>query len=189
MQDNAMADWQEQYRTVTTAETTALDSMSVRVVRHMELAINSTIVALSPKLVSDASPSTTSADSSASERVQRVYGPFVVAPHLDTITATLGHYRSVGADSVVWKLYCCGQLYNDVATLVSASLGSLSDVATIATTSSDTHAVTASVRGLDVIRGADGMTWFTLTATNGDTSTRARMTTLDITAQDSAVYA
>ena len=187
-----MAEWQKGYRTITTAETAADASLSVRYVRDIEESINATIVAMSPKLVSDASPSASaiSAEGVTTECVVRVYGPFVVAQCYDALSVTIGHVRRTGADSTVWRLYCGPQIYAGPAVLAASGLGASYDSATIATTSSDTHAISVSKRVITIRRGiGDGLVWLTLTAQNGDADTRAAYTTVDVSAQRRGAYA
>jgi hypothetical protein len=186
-----MADWQNQYRTVTTDETTALDSVGCRHVRHWEWSLNGLLVAMSPKVWHCANPqqAITDADGADIERIHLVHGPVWIPQHCDTLTVTMGHLRAAGSGSVVWRLYCASALYRDANDYDSTQQGLLYDSATIATTSSGTHAIAVSERQIDVVRDiSSGWSWFSLTSTADDASSSARFTTLDVTAQASAAY-
>lgn len=186
-----MADWQKQYRTVTTAETTALDSLGCRHIRHWEWSLNGLLVALSPKVWHCANPQEaySDADSADTERVHLVHGPVWIPAHCDTLSVTMGHLRVSGSGSVVWRLYCSSALYVNANDFGSQHVGLNYDSATIATTNSSTHAIATSVRAIDVVRDAvSEWSWFALTSEADDASTAARFTTLDVTAQPSAAY-
>ena len=183
------ANYQTGYRTVTTVETAALDSASVRVVQHIEDGINSTAVAMSPKLVGEHYPDLATEESqSGVERVLRVWPPFYAPLWYDRITATIGAYRDAGTGSVVLKLYASTELYNGSKTYDSTVLSD-ADSVTVATVSSGAHDIFVSKRTL--LRKTDAATWQTwlaLTATASDATTIAKVTTVDISAQGSVAY-
>lgn len=184
--------WQSQYRTVPTDLTAASDPCSVAHVWLYEQSLNAAIVALSPKLMSIASPVFTSeTDSATNERVAIVLGPWFVAPCYDTLTAHLGHYRSAGSGSVDWVMYSSASKYAATTaahSTLDANLLGAYDSSALATTSSGTHAIAASVRATDILRDTAGYTWITVTTEADDASTAARLTTLDVTAQFSGAY-
>ena len=203
--------YQQGYKPIQTRETSALDPLSVRFVRHMDDNINHTIVALSPKLVSqfwpggrseaDSAPSTEEVD------LMAIWGPFRIPEFYDKISWTIGVDSTMGAGvNVMWELYCSdtqpsfqmssqdgrtGPLgdtwYVDAARMGNYDVDTLEEVP-------GAFSIMASKRGLEVRRGAEtGESWLVLFArTVDDTAASLTRTAtiyhLDATAQHSAAY-
>jgi hypothetical protein len=184
------SDYQKGYRTITTRETSADDALSVRLAHHGESSILSTLVAASPKLVGQIWPGghlTPGDVADAAEMVQAIWGPFYVHPFYDVLSVTIGHQRDSGGGDTTWSLYSASQLYVGPSELDTALLGSY-DAADIAITSSATYGISSTPRLIDIKRNAAGETFLVLTASPDDEETRAKMLTLDISAQHSGAY-
>jgi len=187
-----MADWQNGARTVQTDETAEGDALGVRQVHHWEWTLNGLLVAVSPKLVSLVNPAAqaSASDTADVQRVHLVWGPFWIPEHCDKLSVTIGHNRTAGSGSVIWRLYCSSSLYVAASTLDTNLLGTEFESGTIATSDSDTFSIDTSMREIAVMRdGISGLSYLTLTSEASDAGTTATIATLDVSAQPSAAYA
>ena len=85
--------YQQGYKPIQTRETAALDALSVRFIQHMEDNINSTMVALSPKLIAQVWPDGIGlADvhtSNLEVDLAGIWGPFKIPWQYDSISWTI----------------------------------------------------------------------------------------------------
>ena len=175
-----------QYCPVSTSETGGENALSVRAINDLADAMNNYMVyvAKANKIVQHICiPNWSSIAVSGSETDEHVIwagAPREVPEGPNYIRWRMGHVRTDGSDSVVWKLYCSRVPYRGATDGVMDTdfLSSGYSVGTI-TTSSDTHAITLADRQR-LVRGDRDLVYLILTAANGDDSTLAKTTTIDV---------
>jgi len=179
--DEMAARWQQGYKPIQTAETSALDPLSVRYMRHMEDNVNSSFVAMSPKLVSQVWPGGKEADLATSVWVHGTWGPFFVSPHYDVISWTASVYSEV-AVAVDWTIVTHDTMIYDA---LYSRAGERDTIRT-----SDTDIITGK-RSCAISRNqATRETWIYVISTSNTESVSIPPTiyTLDVTAEISEAY-
>ena len=126
-------------------------------------------------------PEWVSHDSTTDERVILPFAWRSVPTGFKDFLLVLRHYRREGADSTVWRLYCSRTPYlGDVAFDTAA----LSNDYTSCSITTSTGYLQRGTSTLGIIRGVVGadrdICWLVLTAQNGDASTRAALTSIDL---------
>ena len=174
-----------QYRPVTTAETGADDPLSVRVYADMASAENNyKLLVGAPRRGQPCFPYDESTDSTTAEHVVKVLGPFMVPDGFSEIRIDACTKRSVPLmGDVVWTMYVSSAPYggNREVFLSTAFSGTFSS--TFFTTDSDgwKWATPAGAKIFD--ENNTSLYYITLTATNGDLSTRAQLQYFGIRAE------
>lgn len=177
------ATYTEQYRAATSLQASTDDALSVRHARELErgannykghVAVFKTLQAIFPPQARLTSP-----DSSTTETVKGIWVGREIGDGFSAVRCTIGHCRSAGTSTTTWRLYCCRQLYIGTDAFSSSYLGKFYQSNDSLVTDSDTHAVTPS-SNLTIERDTAGLSWFVLTAENGDASTSSYLTSIDI---------
>lgn len=169
-----------QYRPISSSETATDDGLTPRFCRDMADNVNNYARALGAhKVIAQLCvPEWKSHSATTEERVVWVSGPRLIPDGFTDLTVVAHHYRTEGADDVVWKLYCVGWPYAGPVALNTAYL--LPGYSTCTWTSSGGDLSRYATDSFDVVRGPiERRSFFVLTATNGDGSTRAALTSLD----------
>lgn len=169
-----------QYRPPSTMETGTNDPLTSRFPRDMADNINNYFrYAGAHKVLAQLCvPEWLSHDSTTNERVIWQSAARRVPDGPTTLSVIVRHYRRAGVDETVWKLYCQQFPYVNSADAFDTTklLGSYSST----TWTSDTGDLARTVpTALTIHRGWGEMSYFTLTATNGDASTRSALVSLD----------
>jgi len=175
--------WQQGYKPIQTNETGLQDPLSVRYMRHMEDNINSTIVAVSPKVVSQVWPGGNDATLGVALTLHGIWGPFWIPEIYDVLSWTIATTSEAGV-AINWMLSSKNTgpydgLYSVTYLDDSDATGYIPGVQ-----------LTAMKRSLKIQRGANRATWISLMAeTNSNSSvTPPRVYTLDVTAEAEQAY-
>jgi len=173
----------DQYRPISSLETATDDALTSRFPRDMADNLNNycRYVAAHKVIAQICAPEWVSHGSTTYEHVVWIGAPRQIPDGFTHLFAVAHHYRREGADDVTWRLYCSQYPYTgpgddmDVSRFVGtyASISFASDAATL------TRSVTPFAAMLAIHRGLGGLSYFTLTAENGDGSTRAALVSLD----------
>ena len=171
-----------QYRPISNSETGTNDGLSVRFASDMADNLNNYAMYLgSHKVIGQLCvPEWQSHDSTAAERVVWMSAPRRVPDGFTHLMMVAHHYRTEGTEDVTWTLYCSGLPYIGAVGFATSGLIGEYYSATITTSSGDlARTATGASDSLRVARGPGGWSYLTLTATNGDASTRGALTSLD----------
>jgi len=178
-----MANLTRQYQPVSNLETGTNDALTARFPRDMADNINNycRYVGAHKVIAQLCVPEWLSHDSTDAERVIWVSAPRRIPDGLTHLAVIARHYRTAGADDVVWKLYCSQFPYVGPATAMDTTkfIGTQGSIS-FTSESGDLTRYATPVNGmLQIQRGWGNLTYFTLTAANGDSSTRGALVSLD----------
>jgi hypothetical protein len=178
-----MADLTRQYRPASNLETATNDALTPRFPRDMADGLNNycRYVGAHKVIAQLCVPEWLSHDSTEAERVIWVSAPRRIPDGLTHLTVIARHYRREGAESVTWRLYCSQSPYVGSASAMDTTrfLGDVSSISFASTSGDLARFATPNNARLRIRRGWSNWSYFTLTATNGDSSTRGALVSLD----------
>ena len=175
-----------QYRPVTTVETGENDPLSVRVYADIASAENNyKHLVGAPKRGQPCFPYDESDDASTAEHVVKMLGPIYIPDGYSEMRIDACTRRSAGAASVTWTLYLTSQTYADNRTPFSSASFIGVTSSTFFTTSSNGWKWATPTAGAKIFNDTSlaGLYYVTVTAENGDASTRAEMSYFGIRAE------
>ena len=174
-----------QYRPVTTVETGENDPLSVRVYADMASAINNyKLLVGAPRRGQPCFPYDESADNTTDEHVVKLMGPFQISDGYSEIRIDACTRRSAGTDDVTWTMYVSSAPYGGNQTPFSSvsMIGTFST--TFFTTDSDGWKWATPTAGAKIFNETPNRLYYiTLTAENGDASTRSELSYFGIRAE------
>ena len=169
-----------QYRPPSTSETGTNDALTSRFPRDMADSINNYMryVGAHKVIAQLCIPEWVSHDATTAERVIWQSAARRIPDGPTALNVIARHYRREGGDSTVWKLYCQQWPYAGPATAFDTTLLLGTYGSTSWTSDAATLTRTAPTR-LTIHRGWGELSYFTLTATNGDVATRSALVSVD----------
>jgi hypothetical protein len=173
---------ERQYRPVSTNETSTDDALSVRIYNDMADGINNAHYhACCHKLRSSVCfPHWSSWDNYTAQHVIAVFSPIYVPDGYSDFLFTIGHYRSAGSGSIIWRLKSSMKPYTGTIEEFDGSYLSTDAWSTTVTTTEDSHEIEHGFLNQPTTLAGGEDVFFVLTAQNSNGTTRGAITTLDI---------
>jgi len=175
-----------QYRPVSTTETGTDQPLSVRSYADYASAINNyKLLVGAPRRGQVCFPRWETQDKTTDAHVVQVFAPLYVPDGYSKIRFNACTRRSAGTASVVWTVYASQVLYRgDQIPFAAATFVGDFDSKTLTTSSDGWKWNDVTVSGVSLPRGiTPQLVYVTLTAANGDETSRAEMSYFDIRAE------